>query len=51
MARFEAAALASIFEKLAEFERSRDDLRGYITSSTIYPGCSRGLAWDGFRCR
>jgi hypothetical protein len=26
-----------IFERLAEFERSRDDLRNYIVSSMIYP--------------
>jgi general secretion pathway protein F len=30
-------SLATIFERLAEFERSRDDLRGYIISSMIYP--------------
>jgi general secretion pathway protein F len=30
-------SLAVIFERLAEFERSRDDLRGYIISSMIYP--------------
>lgn len=30
--------LASIFERLADFERSRDDLRNYIISSMIYPG-------------
>ncbi len=28
---------ATIFERLAEFERTRDDLRGYIISSLIYP--------------
>jgi general secretion pathway protein F len=32
-----SGALASIFERLADFERSRDDLRGYIISSMIYP--------------
>jgi general secretion pathway protein F len=32
-----SGALASIFERLAEFERSRDDLRNYIISSMIYP--------------
>lgn len=32
-----SGGLASIFERLAEFERSRDDLRGYIISSMIYP--------------
>lgn len=30
-------SLAIIFERLAEFERSRDDLRGYIISSMVYP--------------
>jgi general secretion pathway protein F len=30
-------SLATIFDRLAEFERSRDDLRGYIISSMIYP--------------
>src|SRR6202166_2992382 len=30
-------SLAVIFERLSEFERSRDDLRGYIISSMIYP--------------
>src|SRR5215472_7985855 len=33
-----SGALAVIFERLADFERSRDDLRGYIVSSMIYPG-------------
>ncbi len=32
-----SGALAAIFERLAEFERSRDDLRSYIVSSMIYP--------------
>ena len=32
-----SGALAPIFERLAEFERSRDDLRNYIISSMIYP--------------
>ncbi|MBZ5726977.1 MAG: type II secretion system F family protein [Acidobacteriia bacterium] len=32
-----SGALATIFERLAEFERSRDDLRTYIVSSMIYP--------------
>jgi general secretion pathway protein F len=32
-----SGALAIIFERLAEFERSRDDLRNYIISSMIYP--------------
>src|ERR1017187_5681380 len=29
--------LGSIFERLSDFERSRDELRGYIISSMIYP--------------
>jgi general secretion pathway protein F len=33
-----SGSLAGIFERLAEFERTRDDLRGYIVSSLIYPG-------------
>ncbi len=32
-----SGALAAVFERLAEFERSRDDLRNYIISSMIYP--------------
>ncbi|HUP02393.1 MAG TPA: type II secretion system F family protein [Bryobacteraceae bacterium] len=32
-----SGALASVFERLADFERSRDDLRSYIISSMIYP--------------
>jgi general secretion pathway protein F len=32
-----SGALAVIFERLADFERSRDDLRNYIVSSMIYP--------------
>ncbi|MGQ9634870.1 MAG: type II secretion system F family protein [Bryobacteraceae bacterium] len=32
-----SGALASVFERLAEFETSRDDLRGYIISASIYP--------------
>jgi general secretion pathway protein F len=32
-----SGAIATIFERLAEFERSRDDLRNYIVSSMIYP--------------
>jgi general secretion pathway protein F len=32
-----SGSLAPIFERLAEFERTRDDLRGYIVSSMIYP--------------
>jgi general secretion pathway protein F len=33
-----SGSLAAVFERLAEFERTRDDLRGYIISSMIYPG-------------
>jgi general secretion pathway protein F len=32
-----SGSLAAIFERLAEFERTSDDLRGYIISSMIYP--------------
>jgi general secretion pathway protein F len=32
-----SGALATVFERLAEFERTRDDLRNYIISSMIYP--------------
>lgn len=32
-----SGSLGSIFERLSEFEKSRDDLRGYIVSSMIYP--------------
>ena len=32
-----AGSLAVIFERLSEFERTRDDLRNYIVSSMIYP--------------
>ena len=35
-----SGALAAIFERLAEFERTRDDLRSYIISSMIYPGAA-----------
>ncbi|MBS1871892.1 MAG: type II secretion system F family protein [Acidobacteria bacterium] len=33
-----SGSLGVIFERLAEFERTRDDLRGYIIGSMIYPG-------------
>jgi general secretion pathway protein F len=33
-----SGSLQQIFERLAEFERTRDDLRSYIVSSLIYPG-------------
>jgi general secretion pathway protein F len=32
-----SGSLGQIFERLAEFERTRDELRGYIISSLIYP--------------
>ena len=32
-----SGSLAAVFERLAEFERSRDELRSYIISSMIYP--------------
>lgn len=32
-----SGALAQIFERLAEFEQSRDELRSYLISSMIYP--------------
>ncbi len=32
-----SGSLAAIFERLAEYERSRDDLRKFIISSMIYP--------------
>ena len=33
-----SGSLSQIFDRLSEFERTRDDLRGYIISSLIYPG-------------
>jgi general secretion pathway protein F len=33
-----SGSLANIFERLSEFERTRDDLRAYIIGSMIYPG-------------
>src|SRR5207245_1039230 len=30
-------SLAGVFERLADFERTRDDLRSYIVSSMVYP--------------
>jgi general secretion pathway protein F len=32
-----SGSLASVFDRLSEFERTRDDLRGYIISSMVYP--------------
>jgi general secretion pathway protein F len=41
-----SGSLAIIFERLSEFEKTRDELRGYIISSMIYPAllCLVGLA-------
>jgi len=41
-----SGALAVVFERLAEFERSRDELHSYIVSSMIYPAllCVVGLS-------
>ena len=33
-----SGSLALVFERLSEFERTRDDLRSYIMSSMAYPG-------------
>jgi general secretion pathway protein F len=33
-----SGALGAVFTRLTEFERTRDDLRGYIVSAMIYPG-------------
>jgi len=40
-----SGSLAVVFERLSEFERSRNDLRNYIISSMIYPAllCLVGL--------
>jgi general secretion pathway protein F len=32
-----SGSLALVFERLSEFERTRDDLRGYIIASLVYP--------------
>ena len=32
-----SGSLAAVFERLAEFEQTRDDLRNYIVSSMVYP--------------
>jgi general secretion pathway protein F len=32
-----SGSLAAVFERLSEFERSRDDLRNYIISAMVYP--------------
>ena len=33
-----SGSLATVFTRLSEFEKTRDELRGYIISSLIYPG-------------
>ena len=40
-----SGALAAVFDRLSEFETSRDELRGYIISAMIYPAllCVVGL--------
>jgi general secretion pathway protein F len=38
-----SGSLAVIFERLAEFERSRDELRNYIVSSMMYPALLAGV--------
>lgn len=32
-----SGSLAAVFDRLSEFERTRDDLRSYIVSSMVYP--------------
>jgi general secretion pathway protein F len=32
-----SGSLAAIFERLSEYERTRDELRGYITGAMVYP--------------
>src|SRR5260370_1442164 len=39
-----SGSLAAVFERLSEFERTRDDLRSYIVSSMAYP-CLLALVW------
>ena len=38
-----SGSLAVVFERLAEFERTRDDLRNYIVSSMVYPCLLAGV--------
>ena len=40
-----SGSLAVIFERLAEFERSRDELRSYIVSSMMYPALLAGVGF------
>lgn len=39
-----SGALAAVFERLAEFETSRDELKGYIISAMIYPALLTAVA-------
>ncbi len=32
-----SGSLAAVFERMAEYEKSRDDLRGYVISAMVYP--------------
>src|SRR5579872_1058631 len=43
-----SGALAPIFERLSEFERSRDDLRNFIVSSMIYPALLAAVGMASF---
>ena len=38
-----SGSLAQIFERLSEFERTRDDLRSYIITAMIYPALLAGV--------
>ena len=41
-----SGSLAAVFERLAEFERTRDDLRNYIVSSMVYPALLFVVGYD-----
>jgi general secretion pathway protein F len=41
-----SGSLAAVFDRLSEFERTRDDLRSYIVSSMVYP-CLLALVGTG----
>jgi type II secretory pathway component PulF len=47
-----SGALAVVFERLSEFERSRDELRNYIVSAMIYPAllCLGGAGVPSLSC-
>jgi len=40
-----SGSLAAIFERLSEYERTRDELRGYITSAMVYPALLATVVW------